>query len=374
MAEDDTVASFLGRLQLIVTQVESRGDKTFNEQAVVSKILCNLPSSFDMLIPAWRMQVDASKTLTNLTLQLLQTEGTLKTRADASVATAAAYVALAKGKKPDYTTEERAARRKEIEERKKHSPCWKCGDNGHWGRECTASEEVVKKYQETQAAKKEQSKKDQGGKGKNEGYKAFMAINSQSSCDARESNFSYVDSGCTEYMTETRSFFSTYRDISMEHRLVEGIGGVMLQAAGIGDIIIKIKQTEGYTFGVLKGVVHVPNLGRNLFSSYVAVQKKLYTLHMDTGCHLLEDGKVVMTGTVHNRMYRMQFEADLPEDTITAMSASTFGISTTAESRQSLEVWHRRFSHVNHATIQLMASHGLVDGLILHNKDRKFCP
>lgn len=37
----------------------------------------------------------------------------------------------------------------------------------------------------------------------------------------------------------------------------------MLQAARIGDIIIRIKQAEGYSFGVLKGVVHVPNLGRN---------------------------------------------------------------------------------------------------------------
>lgn len=88
-------------------------------------------------------------------------------------------------------------------------------------------------------------------------------------------------------MSENRSFFSTYTDISVQRRPVEGIGGAMLHVAGIGDILIKIQQTNGYTFGILKDVAHVPNLGRNLFSSYVAAQKNIFTLHTNTGCQML---------------------------------------------------------------------------------------
>ena len=75
-------------------------------------------------------------------------------------------------------------------------------------------------------------------------------------------------------MTDNRSFFSTYKDISHERRFVEGIGGSMLLAIGSGDINIKITTEHGHTFGVLQNVIHVPNLGRNLFSSYVLVQNQ----------------------------------------------------------------------------------------------------
>jgi len=62
------IANFVGKLDVIIQQLASRGDTTFNEQAIISKILCNLPGGFNSLIPAWGMQPAASKTLDNLTL------------------------------------------------------------------------------------------------------------------------------------------------------------------------------------------------------------------------------------------------------------------------------------------------------------------
>lgn len=132
MTQGESVADFVGKLDVIVQQLASRGDTTFNEQAVISKILCNLPEGFDSLIPAWRMQPCASKTLDNLTLQLLQTESTLKARVDKVTATAA-YVASASSKSSEYTAEQRTARRKEITDRKKSTKCWKCGIRGTGG-------------------------------------------------------------------------------------------------------------------------------------------------------------------------------------------------------------------------------------------------
>jgi len=126
------------------------------------------------------------------------------------------------------------------------------------------------------------------------------------------STYWYVDSGSTEHMTPDFSLFTTYRDISKEHRLVEGIGGIKLHAAGVGDIVIKIWLNGEHNFGILKGVVHVPGLGRNLFSSYVATQRKMYTVHMENGCHILEDGKAIIIGVIHQRMYRLLFEAVPP--------------------------------------------------------------
>ena len=151
----------------------------------------------------------------------------------------------------------------------------------------------------------------------------------------------------------------------------------MLPVVGIKDINIRIKQDQGFSYGIRKGVIHVPNLGHNLFSSYVAAQKHIYTLHMDTGCHLLEQGKVIMIGVVHNRMYRLSIEVIQPELASTALyatSTSFFGVPTISGSKQTLDTWHRRMAHVNHATIQKMASEGLVEGLILKGRNKSLCP
>jgi hypothetical protein len=113
-------------------------------------------------------------------------------------------------------------------------------------------------------------------------------------------------------MTDNQSFFYTYKDISHERRFVEGIGGSMLFAIGSGDINIKIKTEPSHTFGVLQNVIHVSNLGRNWFSSYVVAQKSIFMLHMANGCHLLGNGEIVMRGVVHNRMYMLLFEAIAP--------------------------------------------------------------
>jgi len=136
------------------------------------------------------------------------------------------------------------------------------------------------------------------------------------------STYWYVDSGCTEHMCPDITVFSTYQDISREQRLVEGIGGIKLQVAGIGDIIIKIWINGSHTFGILKGVVHVPGLGRNLFSSYIAAQRKMYTLHMENGCQIVENDKAVMTGVIHCRMYRLLFESVPPPTPSMALIAA----------------------------------------------------
>jgi hypothetical protein len=146
---------------------------TFDDQAVISKILCNLPSSFDGLLPAWRMQPAGSKTLDNLTLQLLSIKSTMKSRSDSNVATASTYVTSGKSKKigepSEYTVEQRAARKKFIKDRKKQTKYWKCGEIGHRGRECEAPEEQQKKYQESQ------KKPESSSETKHVSFKAFMA-------------------------------------------------------------------------------------------------------------------------------------------------------------------------------------------------------
>lgn len=50
MTEGESVADFLSKLDFIVSQLTSRGDNTFTEQAQISKILSNLPGAFDSML------------------------------------------------------------------------------------------------------------------------------------------------------------------------------------------------------------------------------------------------------------------------------------------------------------------------------------
>jgi len=179
---------------------------------------------------------------------------------------------------------------------------WKCGVFGHWGQECTASEVKQKKHQESQ--NQDQSNSNNFKKRYN-GHKAFMAMIDEALPDF---DYWYVENGCTDHMTDNQTYFCSYQDISHERRPVQGIGSALLTVAGVGDIVIKIKHNHDYSYGILKGVIHVPLLGHNLFSSFVVAQKKIYTLHTDTRCQMLEDGKVVMTGVIYSRLYPLNIK------------------------------------------------------------------
>ena len=61
ITSEETIIDFLGKLKVIISQLAAHGDTTFNDDAIISKILCSLPDSFDSLLPAWRMQPSASK-------------------------------------------------------------------------------------------------------------------------------------------------------------------------------------------------------------------------------------------------------------------------------------------------------------------------
>jgi len=77
-------------------------------------------------------------------------------------------------------------------------------------------------------------------------------------------------------------------------------------------------------------------------------------LHTVTGCQLLEEGNVVMTDNIYNRMYRLNIKVVYPKVAATALAATSVvscGIRTTVASTQTLDVWHRRLAHLNHATI-----------------------
>lgn len=92
---------------------------------------------------------------------------------------------------------------------------------------------------------------------------------------------------------------------------------------------------------------------------------------------MLENGKIVMTGVIQDKMYRLFIEIVHDEHEPAALEmtlVASFGVPTTTEVCHLLDVWHRRFLHTNHTTFKQMATQGLVDGMVITQRERSFCP
>jgi hypothetical protein len=94
---------------------------------------------------------------------------------------------------------------------------------------------------------------------------------------------------------------------------------------------------------VLIDVLHVPNLGRSLFSCYKITQKNIFTLHLKDGSQLIQEGNMVMNGVIRNKMYQLEIEV-LTEDDLEVVHANvsrSFVVETKKESMQTLSMWHK---------------------------------
>ena len=100
----------------------------------------------------------------------------------------------------------------------------------------------------------------------NKNRKSFGCISASFCLMAQPSSQWLADSGATHHMTGQRSFFTTYREIPPGTWKVNGIGGVELQAKGIGSIDITAVVNDGKLSGELREVLYVPGIGVSLFS------------------------------------------------------------------------------------------------------------
>jgi hypothetical protein len=109
-----------------------------------------------------------------------------------------------------------------VEAKKKLTECWNCGESGHWAKECPKAQR--NKIQTSSTATTT-----------TKSPRAYMASVGAQDVDASGDSW-IADSGCIDHMTDKRLWFTSYQDISMQKRHIEGIGGMNLLVYGIGDI------------------------------------------------------------------------------------------------------------------------------------------
>ncbi|MCO5559891.1 hypothetical protein L7F22_013495 [Adiantum nelumboides] len=157
-----------------------------------------------------------------------------------------------------------------------------------------------------------------------------------------------IDSAASTHMCASRVFFCRYEGYQEPSTVYLGDNGT-IDATGIGNV--EVQLLNGLT-GVIKGVLHVPKLARNLLSVGAMADMGVCVEFKRNNCVISRNGDVLLNGKKEKGLYIVK----LPRVEHKAMMAAT-------REGKTLEKWHRRLGHRSHATIKLMKEKNMVHGL-----------
>jgi hypothetical protein len=164
-------------------------------------------------------------------------------------------------------------------------------------------------------------------------------------------------------MTEQRSFFTTYREIPPGTWKVNGIGGVVLSALGIGTIEVTALVDGEPVYGELHEVLHVPWFGPSFFSIGWATAAGMDVFFSDTKVALSVNQNTVIVGQrIGETLYYLQISANNNKERDDSANAAKLKIGTV----------HQRFAHLNCKDIVRMKKTDAVKDLGLEDGDLSF--
>jgi hypothetical protein len=282
---DHNVMSHIMRLTSMAEELRNL-DSPLTDQQLIMKILHSLPTSYRAFQSAWLSVPALEQTIQNLTTRLIGEEALTRNinkgeMDPADVAFFAGQTPPApgvsdvafhapRGRGGGYSSFRRGSRgfrgrgggprwnrTDGINNRNRDEPtstivCFSCDQVGHKSYNCPAKLNEERKQQRDEKHNKKRT--------------SFGCVSSSLCIVARQPDFWYADSAASSHMTDKRSFFTTFKEIPPGVWKVNGIGGVQLEARGIGNINVTTFIEGEETRGTFQDVLFVPNLSVNLFS------------------------------------------------------------------------------------------------------------
>ena len=149
----------------------------------------------------------------------------------------------------------------------------------------------------------------------------------------------------------------------MPHRTpIRLANNCIVYSAGVGNVrfepVIDGKPSRQLVF---QNVLHVPDLRSHLFSVLYLTRNKGFHVSIFKNCmQFRQKGTLLFTATVNERNAAFLDGRVIPStETELAQAASTLQMDHA--------LWHRRFGHLNHASVQDVIRLGLVTGLDIQN-------
>jgi len=223
--------------------------------------------------------------------------------------------------------------------------CRRCGEKGHWARNCQKPENECKKKTDS----------------------AHLAVGDLKSLGTREIGKVYammdgsrkradvlLDCAATSHMFHDRRAFTRYERSASDEAVTVG-DGKQIPVAGRGTISIKCRLPNGVRTVVLHGVQHVPDITANLVS--LGQLERLGVVgSFGGGCIKvsLDGDELFVAKLLSVNLYCI--------DTVAHQGT---GAAYITENTGSLRLWHRRMGHLHLDAIRKLASKEMVKGLTI---------
>lgn len=322
MNPSDGVAQHISKVESLAQQLKDSGE-TISETAIITKIISTLPSKYRSLRQAWMSLEKAQQTIHNLTARLMDEEASLTAEEENEVAL--------------MTAQERQKQSHEDAANSRHRfVCYNCNKRGHFARDCRARKPAMRNFNST-------SNQDKSN------MVAFHVVENACALTDCSDDVWLLDSGASVHMTYRKEFFVNLQEYDNDcNRTVKLGNQIELKVKGVGTVLIKKCLNGQWESNVLKEVLYVPELRRNLFSEGAAMRLGFVILKKDISALIYKGNDIVLTATQKsNNLYEMNFK--------TVISASCNAVQAT---EGSLRVWHERLGHLNMKEIRNMIKNG----------------
>ena len=171
-----------------------------------------------------------------------------------------------------------------------------------------------------------------------------------------------ADTGASSHMTPNREWFDEYTPYVVPVRVADG---TVVQSAGIGSVhFIPTLSGRSVQEVVFHKVLHVPQLCNSLLSVLYLTAKQGFSVSIDAyTMSFKHNGSLLFTASMQGNLAYL--DGTTLRNTVTNALTSSTSSSSSSLLPLSLELWHRRFSHINYPDLRRMIDKQLVSGIKL---------
>lgn len=237
--------------------------------------------------------------------------------------------------------------RKQEKKKKKVLQCFGCKQEGHKLADCPK-----KKESETKNVKQ----KSRAHLAEEGGGVCFVGVAKGAVAPDESSRLQwFIDSGCSDHLVNDRALFDKLEPLESPVEIAVAKNGETILAKHSGTVRVLALVQGKYTECFVNNVLFVPELRCNLFSVLRVDQIGMKVTYQSGKVWIHRGSELVACGSRYGKLYRLDF--------FTEERGASESLMSCGRISKDLELWHRRFGHLNTKSIEKLIREEMVVGL-----------